>query len=125
MQKHGIIKFNHPLREKWDILIIVLTIYNCIELPFDAAFNYRSNHDPHGITDIINGLIDLMNMLDIVLNFRTTFLNKITGQEIIIPKEIVRNYLQGQFLIDLIASIPFDFVYESFFKSGGDDSTNL
>lgn len=40
--KIGIIKFNHPFREKWDYFIIFLSIYNCIELPLDAAFNYRS-----------------------------------------------------------------------------------
>lgn len=40
--RKGIIKYNHPLREKWDFLIVILSIYNCIELPMDIAFNWRN-----------------------------------------------------------------------------------
>lgn len=77
--KKGIIKFNHPYREKWDITIIIFTIYNCLELPMDTAFNYRLKLDPYGISNALNLFIDFLNAVDIVFNFRTSYINKITG----------------------------------------------
>ena len=109
LMKKGIIKFDHPLRENWDIFIILLTVYNCIELPLHAAFaDYK---DKGGLSDAINLLIDMINAIDIVLNFRTTFLNKLTGQEVTQPKEISRAYLRSSFIIDLMATIPFDLLF--------------
>jgi hypothetical protein len=47
-------------------------------------------------------------MIDIIVNFRTSFLNKY-GDEIKKPKEIARKYIfGGRFLIDLLSSIPMD-----------------
>lgn len=121
----GILKFNHPYRENWDIFIIILTIYNCLELPIDTAFNYRLNHDPYGLFNGFNLIIDLLNAIDIVLNFRTTYINKLTGQEVLNPKEISQNYLRSSFVIDLLATIPFDIVFQSFLCSDEKGRVNL
>jgi hypothetical protein len=47
-------------------------------------------------------------MLDILINFRTTIKNVLTGEEIFDSKVIAISYLKGRFFIDLIASIPLD-----------------
>lgn len=86
--KVGIIKFNHPLREKWDYLIILLSIYNCIELPLDASFNYRRQINSTQIQEPLNNIIDTVFALDILMNFRTSYLNRLTGEEIIDIKSI-------------------------------------
>lgn len=46
-------------------------------------------------------------MIDILINFRTTFVN---GQDEVVshPGRIAIHYLTGWFLIDLVAAIPFD-----------------
>lgn len=46
-------------------------------------------------------------MIDILINFRTTFVN---GQDEVVshPGRIAVHYLSGWFLIDLVAAIPFD-----------------
>lgn len=46
-------------------------------------------------------------MVDILINFRTTFVN---GQDEVVshPGRIAIHYLTGWFLIDLVAAIPFD-----------------
>lgn len=46
-------------------------------------------------------------MIDILINFRTTFVN---GQDEVVshPGKIAIHYLTGWFLIDLVAAIPFD-----------------
>ncbi len=51
-----------------------------------------------------------MYCLDIILNFRTTFVSK-SGQVIYDSKLIAVNYIKGWFLLDLLAAIPFDLLY--------------
>ena len=58
------------------------------EIPLDIAFDYRVKYDSKGISDGVNIFIDLLNIVDVVFNFRTTFINKESGQEIIDTKEI-------------------------------------
>lgn len=45
LMKRGIIKYDHPFRQKWDILIVIVSLYNCVELPLDIAFSWKKgNH---------------------------------------------------------------------------------
>lgn len=49
--------------------------------------------------------------MDIVFNFRTTYVNSKTGTEVISPVKITLNYvLYGRFIIDLLATIPFELI---------------
>ena len=45
-----------------------------------------------------------------MLNFRTSFVNK-SGQVVYQARLIALNYIRGWFLLDLLAAIPFDFLY--------------
>jgi cyclic nucleotide gated channel alpha 3 len=50
-------------------------------------------------------------IVDIAINFRTTYTNTKTGLEVWNPKKIAKHYvLGGKFIIDLLSSIPFDTV---------------
>lgn len=45
--------------------------------------------------------------MDIIINFRTTFVN--SNDEVVShPGKIAVHYLKGWFIIDLVAAIPFD-----------------
>ena len=48
-------------------------------------------------------------ILDILLNFRTSYVNK-KGEVVTSPKSIAVNYMRGWFLLDLVAALPFDLV---------------
>jgi ELK channel, putative len=48
--------------------------------------------------------------IDIILNFRTTFVNK-KGEVVTKSKSILMHYMRGWFLCDLIAALPFDVLY--------------
>ena len=49
-------------------------------------------------------------LLDIVVNFRTSFVNK-HGDEIFDPKLIAQRYIVGgRFFIDVLATFPFDYI---------------
>lgn len=51
--------------------------------------------------------VDVTFVIDILINFRTTFID---GQDEVVshPGRIAVHYLSGWFLIDLVAAIPFD-----------------
>jgi hypothetical protein len=51
--------------------------------------------------------VDVTFIVDILINFRTTYVN--SNDEVVShPCKIAVHYLRGWFLIDLVAAIPFD-----------------
>ena len=68
-----------------------------------------------------NSLIDFLFGVDIILNFRTSYINQRTGEEVLDPKKIARNYLcSSRFVIDLLASIPIDTIAQLLVSSEND-----
>lgn len=62
---------------------------------------------------MVDLIVDIMFVIDIVINFRTTYVN--TNDEVVSqPGRIAVHYFKGWFLIDLVAAIPFDLlIYRS------------
>lgn len=56
----------------------------------------------------MNNCIDFCFFIDIVLTFNTSFIHPMTGDEILTHKAIAYNYISGQFLIDLVSTIPLE-----------------
>lgn len=75
---------------RWDLWIITLVFYNCIQIPMEIAFqdDFQSKD-----LDNFGFFVDANFYLDIIFNFRTTFINEKTGQEILKGKLIAFNYL--------------------------------
>ncbi|XP_029169015.1 potassium voltage-gated channel subfamily H member 6 isoform X8 [Nylanderia fulva] len=104
-----------PFKAVWDWVILLLVMYTAIFTPYVAAFvlsdpdyNTRKNKkygdDPIVIIDLI---VDVTFIVDIIINFRTTFVN--SNDEVVShPGKIAVHYLKGWFIIDLVAAIPFD-----------------
>lgn len=109
-----LLRINDNKRIRWDLFIIILATYNCVTLPYEAAFL------PDYIDEIWNFLLnltlDLFFLIDIFINFRTTIINERTGEEIKDPKKIAKIYFQGRFILDFIAACPFD-IFVSFYTS--------
>lgn len=60
--------------------------------------------------DVFALLIDGLFFIDIIVNFRTTYMNSITGDEIWSPSMIAKHYIRSiGFWIDFISFIPFDY----------------
>ena len=57
---------------------------------------------------VVNSLIDFVFLLDIIVNFRTTFYDHETGDENFDFIMTAKMYLRGRFTIDLLSTIPFD-----------------
>ena len=90
----------------WDILISVLASVDSLSVPFFYCFKLQtaSFAESQG-WQWANRLIDLIYILDIVLAFRTTYIDGGTGDEIRQPKMLARRYLREGFPLDFIAAI--------------------
>ncbi|XP_050428513.1 potassium voltage-gated channel subfamily H member 2 isoform X2 [Adelges cooleyi] len=105
-----------PFKAVWDWIILLLVIYTAIFTPYFAAFLLNEPHfkgprplrfsfeDPLVVVDFF---VDITFIIDIAINFRTTYVNK-NDEVVSAPSKIARHYFRGWFLIDLVAAIPFD-----------------
>ncbi|CAC5406765.1 Potassium voltage-gated channel unc-103,Potassium voltage-gated channel subfamily H member 2,Potassium voltage-gated channel subfamily H member 4,Potassium voltage-gated channel subfamily H member 5,Potassium voltage-gated channel subfamily H member 7,Potassium voltage-gated channel subfamily H member 1,Potassium voltage-gated channel protein eag,Potassium voltage-gated channel subfamily H member 8,Potassium voltage-gated channel subfamily H member 6,Potassium voltage-gated channel subfamily H member 3 [My len=119
-----------PFKAVWDWIILLLVIYTAIFTPYVAAFLLSEEKrnkdqsvqerysDPLTIIDLI---VDIMFIVDILINFRTTYVNK-NDEVVSHPGKIAVHYFKGWFLIDVVAAIPFDLLL---FGSETDETTTL
>lgn len=122
---HAMLPFyrvNEKARIRWDLLIMILAIYNCFALPYEAAF--VPEYSEHLAYTLINLAIDFFFFLDILISFRTTIINDRTGIEIVNPREIAKVYLRGRFFIDFISTIPIDSLFSALMASSNDQFIN-
>uniref|UniRef100_A0A6Q2XGZ8 Potassium channel, voltage gated eag related subfamily H, member 7 n=1 Tax=Esox lucius TaxID=8010 RepID=A0A6Q2XGZ8_ESOLU len=128
MDKFTILHYS-PFKAVWDWLILLLVIYTAIFTPYSAAFLLNDLEEqkrrecgyscsPLNVVDL---MVDIMFIVDILINFRTTYVN--LNEEVVShPAKIAIHYFKGWFLIDMVAAIPFDLLI---FGSGSDETTTL
>lgn len=99
----------------WDWLVLALVLFTAIYIPYEAAFLVNtkesvwqeiSSGEPQ---EIVNLMVDLMFIIDILINFRTTYVEKKSEVVVSSPKKIAIHYLKTWFIVDFIAAIPFDY----------------
>ncbi|KAM6233467.1 LOW QUALITY PROTEIN: voltage-gated inwardly rectifying potassium channel KCNH3 [Porphyrio hochstetteri] len=93
----------------WDGLILLATLYVAVTVPYSVCVGTGTGglpaaRSPPSACDLC---VEILFMLDIVLNFRTTFVSK-SGQVVLEPGAVARHYLGGWFPLDLVAALPFD-----------------
>ncbi|XP_014383716.1 PREDICTED: potassium voltage-gated channel subfamily H member 2 isoform X2 [Myotis brandtii] len=119
-----------PFKAVWDWLILLLVIYTAVFTPYSAAFLLKETEEgpvapdcgyacqPLAVVDLI---VDIMFIVDILINFRTTYVN--ANEEVVShPGRIAVHYFKGWFLIDMVAAIPFDLLI---FGSGSEELIGL
>jgi len=87
------------LKEIWDVIIVILTLFIVIELPLRLAYDY-------GLTNFfLEVTITLILFIDFFINFN----NRAYSKEIFVKncKTEAGNYLQKFPIFDLLAAIPF------------------
>lgn len=57
--------------------------------------------------EIVDLIVDIMFIVDIIINFRTTYVNE-NDEVVSHPGKIAIYYFKGWFAIDMVAAIPFD-----------------
>lgn len=70
-------------------------------------FSWVIQNPVHAWSFLVSLSVDVTFIIDIIINFRTTFVN--SNDEVVShPGKIAVHYLKGWFIIDLVAAIPFD-----------------
>nr|XP_054603915.1 potassium voltage-gated channel subfamily H member 5 isoform X2 [Nothobranchius furzeri] len=90
----------------WDWVILILTFYTAIMVPYNVSFRTRHNNLAWLVVDSV---VDVIFLIDIVLNFHTTFVGP-AGEVISDAKLIRMNYLKTWFVIDLLSCLPYDII---------------
>ena len=85
----------------WDWIILFLTLYTTISVPFLVCFAFE-----HKAVSIIDLFVDWLFLADIALNFHTTYVGK-DGEVIDDLKMIRWNYMRSWFFLDLVSSLPY------------------
>lgn len=91
----------------WDILLFCLLVYVAVVMPYTLAYLPES--------DFQNGMNVFMTScfcFDILLNFRTTFLDE-AGEEVRSPYLVGKQYLRSWFLLDFVTAVPFEQVTDA------------
>ncbi|KAM4624483.1 voltage-gated inwardly rectifying potassium channel KCNH6, partial [Polymixia lowei] len=118
-----------PFKAFWDWIILLLVLYTAVFTPYSAAFLLDEHGDVHqrscGYTcdplNVVDLMVDVLFIVDIVINFRTTYVNH-NDEVVTRPSGIAKHYMKGWFPIDLFAAIPFDLLV---FRSGSDEMATL
>ncbi|XP_069347659.1 voltage-gated inwardly rectifying potassium channel KCNH3 isoform X1 [Eulemur rufifrons] len=99
------------LRATWDGFILLATLYVAVTVPYSVCVSTaREPSAARGPPSVCDLAVEVLFILDIVLNFRTTFVSK-SGQVVFAPKSICLHYVTTWFLLDVIAALPFDLLH--------------
>ncbi|XP_040920478.1 potassium voltage-gated channel subfamily H member 5-like [Toxotes jaculatrix] len=90
----------------WDWVILILTFYTAIMVPYNVSFKTKQNNLAWLVLDSV---VDVIFLIDIVLNFHTTFVGP-AGEVISDAKLIRMNYMKTWFVIDLLSCLPYDII---------------
>jgi len=108
---------NSFVKKIWDIWIIILVLYNVFFIPLDISLEASSKLPSYFY--FVDYLVDAMFFIDIILTFRTVLVKehgyfsviRVKQTYIIKDKgEIAKRYLKSTFFVDLIASLPLEFL---------------
>ncbi|XP_074835241.1 voltage-gated delayed rectifier potassium channel KCNH4 isoform X2 [Carettochelys insculpta] len=95
----------------WDWLILLATFYVAVTVPYNVCFTGTEDSLVAARTTIVSDIVvEMLFILDIVLNFRTTYVSQ-SGQVVYEPRSICIHYVATWFFVDLIAALPFDLLY--------------
>ncbi|MBF0271800.1 MAG: ion transporter [Magnetococcales bacterium] len=93
-----------PVRKAWNYLILLATVWYTWSVPLFLVPKI-------GIPDwshLIDMILTILFFCDLLLNFRTAVM--VDGELLTRPEAIRKHYLKGYFTLDLLASIPWDFL---------------
>ena len=106
----------------WDMTVILLSIYNAFVIPLQFS---KPELLTHPMVNIIDHVIDAIFYSDIILNFKTVYIDPKNEEFVSDLKKIAINYLQGRLLIDLLASLPFEVFFSIAEVKMNSHTTNL
>ncbi|RHZ18708.1 hypothetical protein DYB26_015547, partial [Aphanomyces astaci] len=102
-QNHGfVISLNSKFKLWWDVAVAFLTVYVVIVTPVQVGFGLKD----YQTLDNIQVFVDAMFIVELVLTFRTSYIDSATREEINDAALIRRHYMYGWFVPDAASSYP-------------------
>ncbi|CAI9546748.1 unnamed protein product [Staurois parvus] len=102
-----------PFKACWDCLILLATLYVAVTVPYSVCFSSAKEEgtpSPRSPPSACDLAVEILFILDIILNFRTTFVSQ-SGQVVFSSRLIFIHYIRTWFLLDLLAALPVDLLY--------------
>jgi len=96
----------HPYdrsRRMFDMTTVIWVLLLVFFIPLEIGFDW---YETVAWQKVLFTALDIWFALDIMLNFRTGYINH--GTVVMGPKKIASNYLSKWFLIDLLGTLPFE-----------------
>jgi hypothetical protein len=94
-------------RQRWDMLLMLFICLNAICVPIDVAGALT----PSAGIAVLNNIADTFFLIDVLVSFRTGFVEKKFGNEYLHARalEVGYNYLKGWFMVDILSiGVPFN-----------------
>jgi hypothetical protein len=105
------IRANEPWKFWWDIIILLIAIFNSITIPLTLTFTQidaaLENSDAYNAINIASAVLFI---LDIFIQFNTSYYNQ-EGEEVTEKKKIRVHYAFGMFAVDLLSSVPIEILF--------------
>ena len=106
--KKIIFRYSSEFIKYWQLIVIVFAMYNSVTIPIAIFYG---DHGPSLISSntiaFIDAMVDFIFLIDIIITFRTTYLDTDLGKEETDTHKIASTYLRGSFAVDLASSVPF------------------
>jgi hypothetical protein len=102
----------------WDLTSVVMLVYVVLTVPLRVCFGIDIELWTVGF--FIELLVDLFFVVDVVINFRTSFYDA-NGFRENRTDRIMSNYLRGWFAVDFFSCLPFGYV--QYFVDGDQDAS--
>ena len=97
----------------------MIIIYQSIVTPYRLWFDVPAN----GFFEYLEIIMDIVFAMDIIANFNTGYYHK--GVVVMKRHKIIINYLASWFLIDVIATFPYEYTIEIILTDGNNSNSSL
>jgi len=96
-----IISFRNPHKDRWDMIIVILALVNCLTVPLEISI--KPFFVDNTVYSILKRVVDAIFFVDMVLMCLTSFQDR-KGKEIINSNQIIPNYIMSfRFVVDTLA----------------------
>ena len=93
-----------PMRYAWDWGLVLLVVFNSLEIPFVLSFNLPSDARTH--VKNFDVFVDVVFWLDIIANCNTSYF--VDEQLVHSRKDIIKRYALSWLSVDVVATFPWD-----------------
>ncbi|EQC37776.1 hypothetical protein SDRG_04803 [Saprolegnia diclina VS20] len=121
---------SHQFRVIWDAMNLVLLAYVCTVVPYVSSFysvavralliaRLLSDFQDYQVSQwvIADNITDMLYALDIVIMFRSAYVDPKTGDVVSSPRQIAAMYVRGWLGFDVFATFPWDTVFRALWSA--------